>query len=76
MIGNAGSKEDDVDAPDNRGIDWTGIGPDESPIEPLDARTFLLRLQRLDERVRDLRLLRRALMERQPHDRRLSPDPQ
>ena len=65
-----------MDPPDNRGIDWTGVQPDESPIEPLDGRTFVLRLRRLDERVRDLRLMRRALMERQPHDRRLSPDPE
>ena len=65
--------EDDVNAADNRGIDWTGVQPDESPIEPLNARTFLLRLKRLDDSVRDLRLLRRALKERQSDDRRLSP---
>jgi len=38
-------REDDLDAPDERGIDWTGIQPHESPIEPLDARTFPPRLQ-------------------------------
>ena len=65
-----------MNAPDDRGIDWTGVQPNDSPIDPLDARTFLLRLQRLDERVRDLRLMRRALTEQQPHDRRLSPDPE
>ncbi len=27
---------------DNRSIDWTGVQPDDSPIEPLDGRTFLL----------------------------------
>jgi hypothetical protein len=63
-----------VDPTDNRGIDWTGVQPDESPIERLDGRTFLLRLRRLDERVRDLKLLRRALMEQQTHNRRVSRD--
>ena len=59
---------------DNRSIDWTGVQPDDSPIEPLDGRTFLLRLQRLEECVRDLTILRRARMERQPHDRPVSRD--
>ena len=65
-----------MDPADNRGIDWTGVQPDNSPIEPLDGRTFLLRLRRLEEHVHDLTLLRRALMERQPHDRRVSRDPE
>ncbi len=59
---------------DKRRIDWTGVQPDDSPIEPLDGRTFLLRLRRLEECARDLTLLRRARMEQQPHDRRVSPD--
>ena len=60
--------------PDNRRIDWTGVQPDDSPIEPLDGRTFLLRLRRLEAHARDLTLLRRALMQRQAHDRRVSAD--
>ncbi len=65
-----------MDPLDNRRIDWTGVEPDDSPIEPLDGRTFVLRLRRLDEHVRDLTILRRARMEQQPHDRRVSRDPQ
>ena len=61
-----------MDPPDNRSIDWTGVQPDDSPIEPLDGRTFLLRLRRLEEHVHDLTLLRRALMEQQSHDPRVS----
>ncbi len=59
---------------DKRSIDWTGVQPDDSPIEPLDGRTFLLRLRRLEEHARDLKRLRRARMEQHPHDRRVSPD--
>ena len=62
--------------PDNRGIDWTGVRPDDSPIEPLDGRTFVLRLRRLEEHVHDLTRLRRALKERQTHDRPVSRDPE
>ena len=55
--------------PDDRGVDWTGGFPDDSPIAPLDGRTFVERLQRLSERARDLTLLRRARTEsaRTPH---------
>jgi len=31
--------------PDNRGVDWTGVGPDDPPIAPLDGRAFLARLR-------------------------------
>ena len=57
--------------PDARSVDWTGVRPDDSPIEPLNSRTFVERLQRLEERARDLRLLRRALMERHGQDETL-----
>ena len=63
-----------MEPPDNRSIDWTGVQPDDSPIEPLDGRTFLLRLRRLEEYVHDLTLLRRALKEQQSHDPRVSSD--
>lgn len=60
--------------PEDRGVDWTGIRPDDSPIEPLDSRSFVARLQRLSERVRDLTLLRQALTERHtPEERRALP---
>jgi len=38
-------------------IDWTGVGPDESPIEPLDSHTFVVRLRHLSERAESLTLL-------------------
>ena len=63
-----------MEPPDNRSIDWTGVQPDDSPIEPLDGRTFLLRLRRLEEHVHDLTLLRRALKEQLSHDPRVSSD--
>ena len=37
--------------PDDRGVDWTGVRPDDFPIAPLDGRTFVERLQRLDKRT-------------------------
>ena len=49
--------------PDDRSVDWTGVRPDGSPIEPLNSRNFVERLQRLEERIRDLRLLRKARAE-------------
>lgn len=59
---------------DKRRIDWTGVQPDQSPIAPLDGRTFTLRLRMLGERARDLTILRRARRERPPHDRRVHRD--
>ena len=56
--------------PEDRGVDWTGVRPDDSPIEPLDSRLFVARLQRLSERVRDLTLLRQALTERHTSEER------
>ena len=56
------------------GVDWTGVRPDDSPIEPLDSRLFVARLRVLSERVRDLTLLRQALTERRtPEERRALP---
>ena len=57
--------------PDDRSVDWTGVRPDDSPIEPLNSRTFVERLQRLSERARDLRLLRKARTEQHAHDETL-----
>jgi len=49
-------------------IDWTGVEPDRSPIAPLDATSFVQRLNRLSERVRSLRTLRAAFQQQRPHD--------
>ena len=62
--------------PDDRGVDWTGVRPDDSPIAPLDSRSFVVRLRRLSERARDLTLLRRARTEQHTHEKRLSRDPE
>jgi len=43
--------------------DWTGLGPDTSPVEPLDARTFVARLRLLSERAEGLTILREAMAE-------------
>ena len=56
---------------ENRTADWTGVRPDDSPIEPLDSHSFLVRLRMLSERARDLTLLRSAWTEQQPHEERL-----
>ena len=61
--------------PDNRGVDWTGVRPDDSPIAPLDGRSFVARLRLLSARVRDLTLLRRARTEQHTHEERISRDP-
>ena len=62
--------------PHDRGVDWTGVRPDDSPIEPLNSRTFVERLQRLEERIRDLTLLRRARREQHTHEERIPRDPE
>ena len=62
--------------PKDRSVDWTGVHPDDSPIGPLDSRSFLARLRMLSERARDLTLLRRARTEQQSHDERFSRDPE
>ncbi|MCE2540849.1 MAG: hypothetical protein J4G16_10820 [Acidobacteria bacterium] len=62
--------------PEDRGVDWTGVHPDDSPIKPLDGRSFLARLRMLGERARDLTLLRNARTERPSHAERLHRDPE
>ncbi len=62
--------------PDNRSVDWTGVRPDDSPIEPLDGRTFVARLRLLSDRVRDLTRLQRARADRQTHEGRSPRDPE
>jgi hypothetical protein len=44
-------------------IDWTGVQPDDSAIDPLDASSFLARLRLLAERAHSLTILRRAFAE-------------
>ena len=60
--------------PENRSVDWTGVRPDDSPIGPLDSRSFLVRLRMLSERVSDLTLLRQARTEQHTHEERLPRD--
>ncbi len=62
--------------PEDRIVDWTGVHPDDSPIAPLDGRSFLARLRILGERTRDLTLLRSARTERPSHAERLPRDPE
>ena len=52
-------------------IDWTGVRPDESPIEPLDARSFAVRLRLLSERARSLTILRNTFTEQRSDGERL-----
>jgi hypothetical protein len=49
-------------------VDWTGVEPDRSPIAPLNATSFVLRLRRLSERAMTLRMLRAAFQEQRQHD--------
>ena len=55
-------------------VDWTGVRLDDRSIEPLDGRTFVARLHRLEECARDLMLLRKARTEQQSHDERVPQD--
>lgn len=48
-------------------IDWTGVQPDQSPIAPLDERTFKIRLRLLSERATSLMILRNAFKQQQAH---------
>ncbi len=52
-------------------VDWSGVQPDESPIDPLDGRTFSVRLRLLSERAQSLTLLRKAFAEQQSHGKRI-----
>jgi hypothetical protein len=62
-----------VDLPIDR-IDWTGVEPEASPLEPLDARTFAIRLQRLSERAGSLTRLRKAFADQHPRGEQLPRD--
>jgi len=53
-------------------IDWTGVKSDESPVAPLDANTFVLRLRLLGERANDLTILRAAFVEQNTRGEQLS----
>ena len=53
-------------------IDWTGFEPDASPVQPLDAHTFVARLRLLSERVESLTILRKAFTEQHPSGEHLS----
>jgi hypothetical protein len=53
-------------------IDWTGVQPDSSPIEPLNANSFLARLRRLSERAESLTTLRNAFAQQHFNGKQLS----
>ena len=55
-------------------IDWTGVQPDQSPIAPLDERTFPTRLRLLSERATSMMILRNAFKQQQPHGDQFSRD--
>lgn len=57
-------------------IDWTGVEPDQSPVQPLDANTFAARLRLLSERAESLTTLRRAFTEQHPRGQQLPQRPQ
>ncbi|MCY4661338.1 MAG: hypothetical protein OXF93_16250 [Acidobacteria bacterium] len=60
--------------PADRTVDWTGVQPDRGSVEPLDGRTFVARLRRLEACARDLTLLRKARADQQSNDDRLLRD--
>jgi hypothetical protein len=52
---------------DESSVDWSGVQPDQSPIAPLDAESFLARIELLSQRARILTILRRAFVEQDAH---------
>ena len=62
--------------PKSDAVDWSGVRPDQSPIGPLDSRSFSVRLRMLSERARGLNLLRRAFTEQQSHGERFPRHPE
>lgn len=57
-------------------VDWIGFGPDHSPIAPLDAATFLARIELLSDRARSLTVLRQAFVEQHANGERLPRHPE
>ena len=57
-------------------VDWTGVQPDRSPIQPLDAKTFSGRLRLLSERAASLTRLRTAFTDQPPNGQQLPRDPE
>jgi hypothetical protein len=51
--------------PSGESIDWSGVQPGQSAIEPLNDRSFSFRLRRLSQWAKDLTILRNAAA--QPH---------
>ena len=56
-----------MEKPADSDIDWTGVQPDQSPIAPLNADTFVERLRLLSERANNLLILRNAFSQQQPN---------
>jgi hypothetical protein len=57
---------------DHPEIDWTGVQPDQSPIEPLDDNSAAVRLRLLSERAKSLTVLRNAFVQQQSNGEQLS----
>ena len=56
---------------DERETDWSGVKPDQAPIPPLDAVTFLQRLQLLSDRASGVTKLRNAFHEQNSNDEQI-----
>jgi hypothetical protein len=65
-----------VRTPDESSVDWSGVQPDQSPIEPLNADTFIARIELLSERARSLKILRRAFVEQKSNGEQLHRNPE
>jgi hypothetical protein len=61
---------------DDSEIDWTGFKPDESPIAPLDATTFVQRLRLLSDRAAGVAKLRAAFREQNANDDQVYRNPE
>lgn len=65
--GQADTRGVDTTSPAETGTDWTGVGQDRSPIQPLNDATFDMRMRLLSERAESLTRLRRAFTDQPSH---------
>ncbi len=63
-----------MDSLNDSEIDWSGVKPDQSPIPPLDAVTFVNRLRLLEDRAAGVTMLRKAFHEQHSNDDQISRD--
>lgn len=61
---------------DDSKVEWTGVQPDLSPIEPLDDKTFPVRLRLLSDRAAGLSILRKTFAQQQPYGEQLPRNPE